>query len=119
MLSVRDLLDTWTPTNKNAKLPIYTQDGINNNNDNVPSSFFVEDGSYVRLKTVQLGYTFPLSKSFRHLRIYVQAYNLATITNYSGLDPEVNNGNPGTLGIDFGTQYPNARKILFGLNLGL
>jgi len=112
-------LDTWTPTHTDAKLPIYTQDGINNNNDNVPSSFFVEDGSYLRLKTVQLGYTFPANRSFKHLRIYVQAYNLATITNYSGQDPEVNNGNPGTLGIDFGTQYPNSRKILFGLNLGL
>lgn len=112
-------LDTWTPAHTNAKLPIYTQDGINNNNDNVPSSFFIEDGSYVRLKTIQLGYTFPSGKSFRSLRIYLQAFNLLTLTKYTGIDPEVNNGNPGTLGIDFGTQYPNSRKILFGVNLGL
>jgi hypothetical protein len=49
----------------------------------------------------------------------VQAFNLMTLTSYSGLDPEVNNGNPGTLGIDYGNQYPNAKKILFGVNLGL
>lgn len=111
--------DTWSPTNTSAKLPIYTQDGINNNYDNVPSSFFVEDGSYLRLKTLQLGYTFSQNKAFRSLRIYIQAYNLVTLTHYSGIDPEVNNGNPGTMGIDFGTEYPISRKILIGLNLDL
>jgi hypothetical protein len=112
-------LDTWTPSHTNAKLPIYTQDGINGNNDNVPSSFFVEDGSYLRLKTLQIGYTFPISRAFKHLRVYVQGFNLLTFTGYSGIDPEVSNGNPGALGIDFGTQYPNSRKFLFGLNLQL
>jgi TonB-linked SusC/RagA family outer membrane protein len=112
-------LDTWTPSNTQAKLPIFTQDGINGNNDNVPSSFFVEDGSYMRLKTLQIGYTFPKSRAFKKLRIYAQAFNLLTITKYSGMDPEVNNGNPGTLGIDYGNQYPISRKILFGVNLGL
>ncbi len=112
-------LDTWMPGHKNAKLPIYTQNGINGNNDNVPSSFFVEDGSYMRLKTLQIGYTFPKNRAFKKLRIYAQAFNLLTITNYSGIDPEVNNGNPGTLGIDYGNQYPISRKILFGVNLGL
>ncbi|HEY2722866.1 MAG TPA: SusC/RagA family TonB-linked outer membrane protein, partial [Chitinophagaceae bacterium] len=112
-------LDTWSSTNTSAKLPIFTQDAINSNYDAVPSSFFVEDGSYVRLKTIQLGYTFSPNKAIKRLRIYVQAFNLLTFTKYSGLDPEVNNGNPGALGIDFGTAYPNAKKILFGLNLGL
>jgi TonB-linked SusC/RagA family outer membrane protein len=112
-------LDTWTPDRPNAKLPIYTQNGINSNNDNVPSSFFVEDGSYLRLKTLQLGYTFPKNRAFKRLRVYVQAFNLLTFTGYSGMDPEVNNGNPGTLGIDFGNQYPISRKILFGVNFGL
>lgn len=111
--------DTWSPTNKDAKLPIYTQDGINNNNDNVPSSFFIEDGSYLRLKTVQLGYTVPKNKVFTSFRIYIQAYNLLTLTHYSGIDPEVNNGNPGALGIDFGTEYPISTKVLVGVDLGL
>src|SRR5699024_5675446 len=48
-------LNTWSPENTDAKLPIYTQDGTNSNYDAIPSSFFVESGSYVRLKTVQLG----------------------------------------------------------------
>lgn len=112
-------LDTWSPENTNAKLPIYTQDGVNSNYDAVPSSFFVEDGSYVRLKTVQLGYTFPQTKAFKGLKVYIQAFNLATITKYSGLDPEVNNGNPGALGIDFGNAYPNSKKLLLGINFNL
>ncbi len=112
-------LDTWSPENTDAKLPIYTQDAINSNYDAIPSSFFVEDGSYVRLKTVQIGYTFHQTKAFKGLRVYVQAFNLLTITKYSGLDPEVNNGNPGTLGIDFGNAYPNAKKLLLGVNFNL
>lgn len=110
-------LDTWSPTNTKAGLPVYSQDGINNNNDNVPSDFFVESGSYLRLKSAQLGYTFPKSKAFSRLRVYVQAFNLFTITHYTGLDPEVNTGDPGSLGIDYGTQYPMSRKLLFGVNL--
>ena len=112
-------LNTWTPSHPNAKLPIYTEDNINNNYDNVPSSFFVEGGSYLRVKTMQIGYTFPRSKAFSRFRVYVQAFNLLTFTHYSGMDPEVNSGDPGSLGIDYGTQYPQSRKILFGVDLSL
>ena len=112
-------LDTWTPSHTNAKLPMYTQDNINNNYDNVPSSFFVENGSYLRVKTLQIGYTFPKNKAFNRLRIYVQGFNLLTFTKYSGMDPEVNSGDPGSLGIDYGTQYPLSRKVLFGVDLSL
>lgn len=110
-------LDTWTPTNLNAKLPIYSQgSGVN---DLSPSSFFIESGSYFRVKMMQLGYTVPKMNGISRLRIYVQAYNLLTITKYSGMDPEVNDGNPRNLGIDYGTAYPIAQKYLLGLNLGL
>jgi hypothetical protein len=51
--------------------------------------------------------------------VYVQAYNIFTFTHYSGLDPEVNDGAPGDLGIDYGTAYPISRKFLFGVNLSL
>ena len=112
-------LDTWTSSHTNAKLPMYTQDNINNNYDNVPSSFFVENGSYLRVKTLQIGYTFPKNKAFNRLRVYVQGFNLLTFTKYSGMDPEVNSGDPGSLGIDYGTQYPLSRKILFGVDLSL
>ncbi len=110
--------DTWSSANTGAKLPIFTQDGLNDN-DVVPSSFFIESGSYLRLKTIQLGYTFPVNKVFRNIRFYVQGFNLLTFTHYSGTDPEVNNGNPGTLGIDYGTQYPSSKKIILGASIGL
>jgi TonB-dependent starch-binding outer membrane protein SusC len=111
--------DTWSTSNTNAKLPIYTQDNLNSTNDAQISSYFVESGSYMRLKSVELGYTFPKIKGITKLRFYVQAYNLLTFTHYSGLDPEVNDGNPKSLGIDFGGSYPPARKFLIGINLGL
>ena len=114
---VRGSLDTWTPSNPNAKLPIYSQN--TSVNDLSPSSLFVESGSYMRVKQMQLGYTFPKLKGISRLRVYVQAYNLFTITHYSGIDPEVNDGSPSDLGIDYGTAYPISRKFLFGVNLGL
>jgi hypothetical protein len=110
-------LNTWTPSNPNAPLPIFTQN--TSVNDLSPSSYFIENGSYLRVKTVQLGYTFLKSKTFSRLRIYVQAYNILTLTHYSGIDPEVNDGNPNNLGVDYGTAYPISMKLLFGVNLGL
>jgi TonB-linked SusC/RagA family outer membrane protein len=109
-------LDTWSPSNPNGKLPIFSQDL--SAYDLSPSSFFIESGSYMRVKQLQLGYTIPHLKGVRKLRVYVQAYNLLTFTHYSGLDPEVNDGNPHDLGIDYGTAYPMSKKYLFGINLG-
>ncbi|MBX2923568.1 MAG: TonB-dependent receptor [Chitinophagaceae bacterium] len=109
-------LDTWTPDNRDAKLPIYDRRSLG---DDRPSSFFVEDGSYVRLKNLQLGYNFLNIKGISKLRVYVQGYNLLTFTRYSGLDPEVSNGSPRDIGIDFGGFYPVSRKFIFGVNLGL
>jgi TonB-linked SusC/RagA family outer membrane protein len=109
-------LNTWSPSNPNAKLPIFTQ--ALGTNDLSPSSFFIEGGSYMRVKQVQLGYTIQHLKGVRRLRIYAMAYNLFTITHYSGLDPEVNDGSPQDLGIDYGTAYPISKKYLVGVNLG-
>ena len=84
----------------------------------------MEDGSFVRLKNVVLGYGLPASVAgrmgVRSARIYVQGENLATWTDYTGFDPEVNfAGDSGvTRGVDFYT-LPQARTISFGLNLGL
>ncbi len=112
-----EALDTWTPSNRKAQLPIFSQgSGVN---DLSPSSFFIEGGSYLRVKMLQLGYTLPKLKGVSRLRVYLQAYNLLTITHYSGMDPEVNDGNPSGLGIDYGTAYPIAQKYLFGVNLNL
>ncbi len=110
-------LNTWSPSNPNATLPIFAQGSTANTI--APSSFFVESGSYLRLKMAQIGYTFPKMKGIKRLRVYGQAFNLLTITKYSGQDPEVNDGNPNNLGIDYGTAYPISQKFVFGINLGL
>ena len=87
-----------------------------------PSSYFVEDGSYLRLKDITLSYSFEGSfldrAGISRLQPYVTASNLLTLTNYSGMDPEVNQwGNNGAVqGIDWGT-YPHSRTFVFGVNL--
>ncbi|MDR2917956.1 MAG: TonB-dependent receptor [Tannerella sp.] len=86
------------------------------------SDWFIEDGSYVRLKNLQVGYTIPstLTKkiTINNLRVFVAAQNLFTITNYSGLDPEMGNTNPLYMGIDVG-YYPQPRTFMFGINMKL
>jgi TonB-linked SusC/RagA family outer membrane protein len=111
-------LNTWSPSNTNGTLPIFAQNSTVTN-PLPPSSFFVESGSYLRLKTATLGYTLPKIKGINKLRVYVQAFNLLTITKYTGTDPEVNDGNPHDLGIDYGTAYPISQKFLFGVNMSL
>ncbi|MFT3935847.1 MAG: TonB-dependent receptor [Chitinophagaceae bacterium] len=108
--------NTWSPTNTSAKLPIWNS---TTSDDIKPSSFFVESGSYLRLKSLQIGYTFPASKAFSKLRVYVQGYNLGTITKYTGIDPEISTGNATNAGVDFGGNYPISRKIVVGVNFGL
>lgn len=120
--SRRMLYDSWRPDNPDALLPILD---ANDAQSGVPSTYFVEDGSYFRLKNVQLGYTFPESITGKlkatSLRVYVQAQNLFTITSYSGLDPEINlrNYNSGSdreIGVDF-AGYPTPRSFIVGLNV--
>lgn len=118
-----DVLDSWTPENPDSDIPRAAIRGRER------SSRFVEDGSYVRLKNIALGYNLPtniLSKAgFSGARLSISAQNLLTFTNYSGLDPEVSYFGGGgesrgddniIIGHDFGN-YPNLRSITFGLNL--
>ena len=122
--------NSWTSTNQDAKYPIIKTQ-VDNNNNYRASDFYIEDGSYLRLKNVQLGINLPQkvceSLKISRFRIYISAYNLLTITKYSGMDPEIGNqvntgtvGNAGTttsntsIGIDLGT-YPQARTYSFGL----
>lgn len=107
----------WTPQNPTSDIPSSAQ----TSSKNVISSRVIEDGSYLRLKAVTLGYTFPkklLTKArISNLRIYLAAQNLWTWTNYSGYDPEVSIRNsPLTPGIDY-SAYPRAFTVSFGLNL--
>jgi len=112
------LYDSWTPENMNATAPIQETVG-SFSTANVPNSYFVENGSYLRARQTQLGYTFDRATldrlHIKGLRVYAQAANLFTITSYSGLDPEISGGTT-NFGIDEG-QYPNQRQFIFGLNL--
>ena len=86
-------------------------------NNNLFSSYFVEDASFLRIQNVQIGYTLPSSAvskiGAQKLRLYVTGENLATLTNYTGYDPEIGGG---VFGIDKGF-YPQPRTFLFGLNV--
>ena len=114
------VLDRWTPTNTITDIPRAVGGG---NVDNVRNSTrFIEDGSYVRLKSVTLSYKIidnnPKIKAIKKLSVYVTGENLLTLTNYSGFDPEVNAfGSSATeLGIDYGT-YPQSKTFIVGLNI--
>jgi hypothetical protein len=130
-----DLLNnSWSPTNLNAKVPI-AQTANSFSTDGVPNSYFMESGSFMKLKNLTVGYTVsPLmlkKAGIDRLRIYVQAVNLFTITKYTGLDPELvgsglnanNSGNnPGyasqsSFGIDYGNYPNNQRSYMVGINL--
>ncbi len=114
------LYESWTPTNQNATAPIQENTGSFSTN-NVPNSYYIEDGSYLRAKNAQIGYRLPsdlLSKlKIESARIYLQAANLFTLTKYTGPDPEVGQvQNSTAFGLDEGT-YPNTKQFLIGLNL--
>ncbi len=116
------LNDSWTPENTDATAPIQENQGSFSTNG-VPNSYYVEDGSYLRVRNIQLGYTLPTRLinpvGMQRLRLYVQAANVLTLTGYSGVDPEVGEGSVGgsvAFGIDEGA-YAAPRKLLVGLNL--
>lgn len=110
------LEEAWNGAGSTNKYYKISQNAALNTN---VSSYYVEDGSYLRLKNIQLGYNFPetwLTKSrISQLRIYVAAQNLLTITGYSGLDPEIGSEDPKLNGIDQG-YYPQSRTIMVGVN---
>jgi TonB-dependent starch-binding outer membrane protein SusC len=123
--SLRMVNESWEPGKTDAKLPILrSNDNISSN----PSTYYLEDGSYLRMRNVQLNYSVPrniLSKiGLSNATLYVQGQNLFTLTKYTGLDPEINlrNSTAGTtgfdrqIGVDEGA-YPNYRGYIMGLNV--
>ncbi len=114
------VLDRWTTENTDTDIPRAVRNGSVNNVYN--SSRFVEDGSYIRLKSLTLSYKVldngSRIKGIRNLSVYVTGQNLLTFTNYSGFDPEVNafGASSTALGVDYGT-YPQARSVIIGLNV--
>jgi TonB-linked SusC/RagA family outer membrane protein len=116
-LSKDVLYNSWTETNKGARLPMFDQNSYSQYN----STAFVEDGSFLRLKNLRLGYTVPQSVlnriKMQSIQVYVQATNMLTMTKYRGLDPELDSSGMG-MGIDQGA-WPTPREITIGLTLGL
>jgi len=126
------LLDRWTETNQDTDVPAFIDDitrqnaGLVNNvslgSDGGRLQRYVEDGSYVRLKNVTLGYSLPASLIDRigieKIRAYVSGTNLITLTKYTGYDPEVSayNSNDAMIGVDL-SNYPTARTITFGIDI--
>jgi TonB-linked SusC/RagA family outer membrane protein len=103
--------DHWTPENPNAKMPMMRPDWMNF--DNVASTFWLYDASFIRLKNMQLGYSFPtgfMKKSgMRNLKLFASATNLFFISKFNFYDPEAGTANG----------YPNMKTFSFGLNLTL
>lgn len=108
-----DAMNAWTDYERTgvygSDIPALTT--VDNNNEGLTNDYFIENGSYIKLKTLTLGYTFPagMIKKARlsNLRLYFQAQNLFTITGYTGADPE-----------GLGYTYPQPRTFTFGLNVG-
>jgi TonB-linked SusC/RagA family outer membrane protein len=130
------LLDHWTETNQDTDVPGWIPEsyraqyqldhhlGPNTVSVNSRISRFVEDGSYVRLKNVNLSYNLPQSicqkVKMERLRIYVSGANLVTLTNYSGYDPEISSftASDGRAGID-NSSYPQSRTYTLGIDVTL
>lgn len=118
--SVR-MLDRWSPSNPNSRT--HTPNRKASDYELASSGYYVQDGSYFRMKNLQIGYNFKVDNWFkgnmRTLRAYVGASNLFTLTKYTGLDPEVSQTNStfSALGVDFGV-YPVSRQFLIGFSAG-
>jgi TonB-linked SusC/RagA family outer membrane protein len=112
-----DLVNRWRPDNPSNKYPVATT-----NRSAVFSSAYIEDGSYLKVKTLTLAYLFPElnTRHLSNLKLYVTGQNLLTFTNYNGYDPEVSYRGATNLemGEDFGG-YPQARTFLLGVSLNI
>jgi len=108
----------WTGEGSTNEYPRITHVDVNNNLK-TPSDFYVEDGSYVRLKNISLGYTLPatLTKQIKvaKVRVYVAGENMLTFTKYPGFEPEIG-GHLWNAGVDTGI-YPQPRTVTGGVNI--
>jgi len=115
------VFEAWTPENPTEHPRLIATDP--NGNFRQPSTYHIEDGSFLRLRNIQLGYTLPNAVLDRlgmtQARIFVNAQNILTLTNYEGIDPEVvGNGNNTQRGVDHYRQYPQTTLVSAGLQLG-
>jgi len=113
-----DILGRWTGEGTSDEIPRYTWIDVNNNYR--VSDLYIEDGSYVRIKNAQIGYTLPNNVLQRigaeTWRFYISAENLLTLTNYTGADPEIGALSSFDIGIDRGI-YPQARTFRIGTTI--
>jgi len=113
------VLDAWTPTHTNTSIPRF-ETASNFSTNGAANSYYVEKASYLRLRSVKIGYNLPSSlvnkAKIDRLRIFVQGTNLFTATKYTGTDPEVS-GVDTNFGIDTGN-YPTNRQFIVGVSLG-
>lgn len=113
----KDLVKMWSPQNVNSNIPTHRQDSYHNNFRS-RSDFFLEDGTYFRIRNLSLGYSIPVLKELgvNKFRVYFSSINPLTITNYKGYDPEIGGDGIFTRGVDRGN-YPISRQFLLGLQL--
>ena len=112
-----DILNAWTPENTATTIPAVSV--TDDNNETRMSTFYVEDGSYLKMKYIKLSYDFPQkwvkAMHATNLNVYFQAENIFTITGYTGLDPELPLGGYGAR-VD-NAPYPRSRNFTMGLSM--
>ncbi|MEN9918913.1 MAG: hypothetical protein RL662_1349 [Bacteroidota bacterium] len=120
MLRHQDLVYAWTPWNPTSNVPTPRKE-IEHNNVRSISDYFLEDGSYLRIRNIQLGYTLPTKLcgklKARNIRVYVSVQNPIIFTKYTGYDPEVGGDGLFMKGVDRGN-YPVSAQYRFGFQLG-
>jgi len=113
------VLDSWSPTNTDAELPALSETTLNSE-FSTANSFFVRDGSYLRLRSLQIGYTLPDTIASKlgasSARVYYNGTNLLTLTDFTGLDPEVPRGGALDIGV-YSAQYPSNSISSLGINI--
>jgi TonB-linked SusC/RagA family outer membrane protein len=111
--------ESWSPENTGAELPIF-ETASNFSTNTQPNSFYVEDGSYIRMQNLSIGYNLPKSMMSKtklsRARIYASTNNVITLTKYKGLDPSVGGAADTNFGIDVGN-YPITRSVVVGLGV--
>ena len=114
------LKDGWSRWEKEGDIATHPRAVYGNkSNSNSVSSRYLEDGSYLRLRNLTIGYNIPIRKYISKLRVYASGENLFVVSDFSGIDPEVPPLNNGS-GLGVATSvYPQTRKFMFGLNITL
>ncbi len=113
----QDQIFQWTPQNPDSDIPIFRQTSGHSNNKPA-SDFWLEDGTYLRVRTLSIGYTVPGTEKLgiEKFRVYLNSLNPFTFTEYNGYDPEVGGNGLSNRGIDFGN-YPVSRQFMMGFQL--